>query len=237
MKNTFKKSFYFLFGTNNRRLAFLALWTLVWFLISIFCGFGEPSISHYLKKAFTPSKEHEELIRIWQGGLAGDSNHTAHLLWRPWLIFLLSLIATIIYLPVALREEMWELGRVIIDKIGAVLYEFKSLFGKASNPHYHGKDSKDKARDLDLKDKDLQLKKKELEILETEKKIKELQGAKKPSPPLYKKVLIDELVEIEEKLLEAEKKLRDRLREMGYSEEDIEAKMRELRQRIYERGS
>ena len=79
----------------------------------------------------------------------------------------------------------------------------------------------------------------DFEITEKEKRLSDLQRQSaqtinKEKPKVSKIKKIEELTKIEKKVLTIEAELKDSYIKAGYSEEDIEARISEFRQRIYE---
>lgn len=115
-----------LLANNNGRC--LALWivTGAFLVMGILSGFGEPVLTHTIDKKISEipqSKYHQSVYDAWyaperiKAELSGEKWPVAKkplsLLWswKWWLGFILFFFISLIYTPIAYREEIWEMGR------------------------------------------------------------------------------------------------------------------------------
>ena len=110
-------------ASNNGRC--LALWitTGIVLIVAIFSGFGEPALTHTIDKKISEisqSKYHQSVYDAWYGPERAKAKVASEKWpvakkqpslfwsWSPWLLFFLFLFISLVYTPIAFREEIRE---------------------------------------------------------------------------------------------------------------------------------
>lgn len=110
-----------LLASNNGRC--LVLWIITGILLikAIFAGFGEPILTHTIDKKISESqsKYHQSVYDSWYHGekmsaaVKGQKWHDPQEKqkphsWSPWILFFFFFFISLIYTPIAFREEAKE---------------------------------------------------------------------------------------------------------------------------------
>lgn len=102
-----------LLANNNGRC--IALWavTAALFIAAIWTGFGDPILSTTLtekiKEVAQTSQYHQALYGVWNHGKEVARSHDHGLRdWSLWIWFFVALLISLIYTPIAFREEARE---------------------------------------------------------------------------------------------------------------------------------
>lgn len=123
-----------LLASNNGRCLVLWVITGILLLVALFSGFGEPIFTFTVDKKISEisqSKYHQSVYDAWYGPERAKAKATGQkqpmakkqpsLLgsWSPWLLFLLFFLISLIYTPIAFREEVreaWQEAKIKIKE-------------------------------------------------------------------------------------------------------------------------
>ncbi len=123
-----------LLASNNGRCWILWVITGILLVVAIFSGFGEPVLTHTIDKKISEisqSKYHQSVYDAWYGPertkakAAGKewptTKKTPSLFWgwSPWLTFFLFFFISLVYTPIAFREEVreaWQEAKIKIKE-------------------------------------------------------------------------------------------------------------------------